>query len=84
MYWPLIPSYEKSMKLSYNTMNAKVERLRERRTWRRLLESRRCIIPVDGFYEFVGDKPAGGELNGTQAYNRPIGAIRLVSFTLVF
>jgi len=57
MYWPLIPSYEKSMKLSYNTMNAKVERLRERRTWRRLLESRRCIIPVDGFYEFVGDKP---------------------------
>jgi len=34
MYWPLIPSYEKSMKLSYNTMNAKVERLRERRTWR--------------------------------------------------
>jgi len=45
------------MKLSYNTMNAKVERLRERRTWRRLLESRRCIIPVDGFYEFVGDKP---------------------------
>ena len=33
MYWPLIPSYEKTMKLSYSTMNAKVERLRESRTY---------------------------------------------------
>jgi putative SOS response-associated peptidase YedK len=56
MYWPLIPSHEKSMKLTYSTMNAKVERLRERYTWRRLLQKRRCIIPVNGFYEFVGEK----------------------------
>jgi len=56
MYWPLIPSYEKWMKLSYSTTNAKVERLCESNTWRRLLQKRRCIIPVDGFYEFVGEK----------------------------
>src|SRR5438552_10491728 len=55
MYWPLIPSHEKSMKLTYSTMNAKVERLRESYTWRRLLQTRRCIIPVNGFYEFVGE-----------------------------
>ena len=51
MYWPLIPFFEKSMKLSYSTMNAKVERLRESRTYRRLLQNRRCVIPVDGFYD---------------------------------
>jgi putative SOS response-associated peptidase YedK len=56
MYWPLIPSYEKSMKLAYSTMNAKVERLRQSNTWHRLLEKRRCVIPIDGFYEFVGEK----------------------------
>jgi putative SOS response-associated peptidase YedK len=56
MYWPLIPSYEKWMKLPYSTMNAKAETLRESRTYRRLLQTRRCIIPVDGFYEFVGEK----------------------------
>ena len=56
MYWPLIPSHEKSMKLSYSTMNAKVERLRESRTYQRLLQNRRCVIPVDGFYEFAGEK----------------------------
>jgi putative SOS response-associated peptidase YedK len=48
MYWPLIPSYEKTMKLSYSTMSAKVERLRESRTYG----------PVDGFYEFAGEKGA--------------------------
>ena len=56
MYWPLIPSYEKSMKLSYSTMNAKVERLNQSPVYKRLLQSRRCIIPVDGFYEFTGEK----------------------------
>ena len=55
MYWPLIPSYEKSMKLSYSTMNAKVEQLNQSPVYKRLLQSRRCIIPVDGFYEFTGE-----------------------------
>src|SRR5436190_23840404 len=56
MYWPLIPSYEKNMKLPYSTMNAKVERLNQSPVYKRLLQSRRCIIPVDGFYEFTGEK----------------------------
>ena len=57
MYWPLVPSFEKDMKLRYSTLNAKAERLRESRTYGRLLQRRRCIIPIDGFYEWQGDKP---------------------------
>jgi putative SOS response-associated peptidase YedK len=57
MYWPLIPSFEKSMALSYSTMNAKIERLRESRVYQRLLDRRRCIIPVEGFYEWQGKRP---------------------------
>jgi putative SOS response-associated peptidase YedK len=55
MYWPLIPFYEKTMRLTYSTMNARIERLREAKTYKRLLDRRRCIIPVDGFYEFQGE-----------------------------
>jgi putative SOS response-associated peptidase YedK len=57
MSWPLVPCYEKTTRLTYSTMNARVEGLRQSRTYRRLLDQRRCIIPVDGFYEFQGEKP---------------------------
>jgi putative SOS response-associated peptidase YedK len=57
MYWPLVSFYEKTTRLTYSTMNARIERLREAKTYKRLLDRRRCIIPVDGFYEFQGDKP---------------------------
>jgi putative SOS response-associated peptidase YedK len=57
MYWPLIPFYEKTTRLTYSTMNARIERLRDAKTYKRLLDRRRCIIPVDGFYEFQGEKP---------------------------
>src|SRR4051794_30328279 len=50
MYWPLILLYEKTKRLTYSTMNARIERLREAKTYKRLLDRRRCIIPVDGFY----------------------------------
>ena len=58
MYWPLIPFYEKTTRLTYSTMNARIERLRESQDLSRGYSTqRRCIIPVDGFYEFQGEKP---------------------------
>jgi putative SOS response-associated peptidase YedK len=57
MFWPLIPYYENTTRLSYSTMNARIERLRKSRTYKNLLDRRRCIIPVDGFYEFQGKRP---------------------------
>jgi len=57
MYWPLIPSFAKEMQLKYSTSNATAERLLESSTYKRLLSKRRCLIPVDGFYEWQGQKP---------------------------
>jgi len=57
MYWPLIPSFAKEMHLKYSTSNATAERLLESATYKRLLNRRRCLIPVEGFYEWQGVKP---------------------------
>ena len=42
MYWPLIPSFAKEMRLEYGTSNATAERLLESATYKRLLNRRRC------------------------------------------
>jgi putative SOS response-associated peptidase YedK len=57
MHWPLIPSFAKGMRLEYSTSNATAERLQGSPVYRRLLNQRRCLIPIDGFYEWQGLKP---------------------------
>src|SRR5688572_26536602 len=38
-------------------INAKGEAIRQFKMWRHALQDgRRCIVPVDGFYEWTGDK----------------------------
>jgi len=57
MYWPLIPSFAKGMQLEYSTSNATAERLLQSSVYKRLLNTRRCLIPINGFYEWQGVKP---------------------------
>ena len=45
MYWPLIPSFAERMDLPFSTVNARDDRLLETRTYSRLLNKRRCLIP---------------------------------------
>ena len=57
MYWPLIPAFAKEMALKYSTSNTTAERLKDSNVYGRLLNSRRCLIPINGFYEWQGTKP---------------------------
>jgi putative SOS response-associated peptidase YedK len=57
MHWPRIPAFAKTMRLEYSTSNATAERLRQSAVYKRLVGKRRCIIPVQGFYEWQGAKP---------------------------
>jgi len=57
MYWPLIPAFARDMRLNYSTSNATAERLLQSPVYKRLLDSRRCLIPVTGFYEWQGTRP---------------------------
>ncbi len=56
MYWPLIHSFAKGMKLEYSASNATTERLLESSVYKRLVNKRRCLVPVDGFYEWQGQR----------------------------
>lgn len=56
MQWGLIPSWtkdeEKAKEFSNMALNAKEESIFEKAMFRKSIISRRCILPIDGFYEW--------------------------------
>lgn len=54
--WGLIPSWVKSIdqanEIRYKTFNARYESLENKRSFSGAFSSRRCLIPVKGFYEW--------------------------------
>lgn len=60
MKWGLVPSWTKDISKfkSYSTFNARVETLQQSRLWISPCKSKRCAIPISGYYEWktTGDK----------------------------
>jgi putative SOS response-associated peptidase YedK len=52
MHWGLIPDWAPRAERQYKMINARVETVAEKRAYRDLLDSGRCLIPADGFYEW--------------------------------
>ena len=50
--WGLIPSWAKDPKIGFKLSNARSETIQEKPSFRSAFKSRRCVIPVDGFYEW--------------------------------
>ena len=50
--WGLVPHMSKEPKTKYSTINARIETVAEKPTYRTPFKSRRCLIPADGFYEW--------------------------------
>lgn len=55
-HWGLVPVWAKDAKIGSRMINARAETLAEKPAFRNLLTTRRCIVPMDGFYEW---KPPG-------------------------
>jgi len=51
--WGLIPSWAKDSSVSASMINARSETAHAKPAFRDALRSRRCLIPADGFYEWV-------------------------------
>lgn len=49
---PFIKTFEEALKLSHQTLNAKSETLFEKPSFRNSIMKQRCIIPVNGFFEW--------------------------------
>jgi len=52
MQWGLIPSWAKDSAIGYKMINARSETAHEKPSFKQALRSRRCIVPVSGFYEW--------------------------------
>jgi putative SOS response-associated peptidase YedK len=51
--WGLIPSWSKDASRASNAINARSESIAEKPSFREAFRSRRCIIPVSGYYEWA-------------------------------
>jgi len=58
MRWGLIPHWAKTLKFSYRTHNAISEDVATSNAYRDAFKrNQRCLIPIDGYYEWKGAKP---------------------------
>ena len=55
--WGFIPSWVKEIKPGKPLINARSETLLEKPSFRHAIRRRRCLIPADGYYEWLGDVP---------------------------
>jgi putative SOS response-associated peptidase YedK len=59
MKWGLIPYWAKDPKIGYSTINTRAEGIEDRASFRKPIRSQRCLVPVDGFYEWQKTTVAG-------------------------
>ena len=52
MRWGLVPAWAKEASIGHRMINARAETVAEKPSFRRAFESRRCLAPADGFYEW--------------------------------
>jgi putative SOS response-associated peptidase YedK len=55
MTWGLNPVWAKDRSIGQKMINARAETLAEKPSFKRLLFTRRCIVPATGFYEWAKD-----------------------------
>jgi putative SOS response-associated peptidase YedK len=66
LVWGLVPSWAKVANGGAKLINARVESVAEKPSFRRAFSTRRCLLPADGFYEWYLPEAA------REAVGRPI------------
>jgi putative SOS response-associated peptidase YedK len=56
--WGLVPHWAKDTKVGYKMINARAETAATKPAYRQALVRRRCLIVVDGFFEWMAPDPA--------------------------
>lgn len=73
--WGLVPSWSKTPDIGARMINARAESVQEKPSFKAAFAKRRCLIPADGFYEWLPPVP-GAPKSGKipQFIHRPDGA----------
>jgi putative SOS response-associated peptidase YedK len=53
MRWGLVPFWAKDIKVGFANINAKAEGIGKKPAFREAFRQRRCLVPVDNFYEWA-------------------------------
>jgi putative SOS response-associated peptidase YedK len=56
LHWGLVPHWAKDISTGYKMINARIETVSSKPSFREAFKKRRCLIPADGFYEWSGHK----------------------------
>ncbi len=52
MRWGLVPVWATDIRIGYRMINARAETVREKPAFRSSFKSRRCLVPISGYYEW--------------------------------
>jgi len=56
LHWGLVPFWTKDVSIGSRMINARVETVASKPSFRNAFKKRRCLIPAGGFYEWKGEK----------------------------
>ena len=54
--WGLVPYWAKDINVGFANINARAEGIENKPAFRKAFERRRCLVPVDNFYEWQKDR----------------------------
>ncbi len=76
-HWGLIPLWAKERKIGQRMINARSETLAEKAAFKGVFKKHRCIIPMDGFYEWATGVEGGPLTKAGKPAKRPYFIHRL-------
>lgn len=76
-HWGLIPVWAKERKIGQRMINARAETLTDKPAFKGVFKKHRCIIPMDGFYEWKPGDPDGPLTKGGKPRKQPMYIRRL-------
>ncbi len=75
--WGLVPVWAKDVKVGSKMINARAETIAQKPVFKPLLRKHRCIVPMDGFYEWKGAKGAKTPMYVTRLDGEPLAVAGL-------
>jgi putative SOS response-associated peptidase YedK len=78
MRWGLVPFWAKDIKVGFANINAKAEGIEKKPAFREAFRQRRCLVPVDSFYEWQKNAYGQAALRDRPHRRRADGARRVV------
>ncbi len=76
-HWGLIPVWAKERKLGQKMINARAETVATKPAFKGVFKKHRCLIPMDGFYEWQAGRPGGPVTKAGKPAKQPMYIHRL-------